>query len=490
MDKVLIVDDDKVLNNAVAEYLSQNAFQIFQAYDALEGLKQYTKENPDIVLLDHFMPNMTGLEGLKEIRKKNPTALVIMITGTGSEKIAVESMKAGAEDYVTKPLRMSTLVSLVRMHIDRHRERLENVCRKEELETYNQYLAHNMERVNEAIISTDAEGNIKYINRAAEQFWLYKRKDVIDVSMWDILEKEKVNLSPQKIRDALFSTGKFKEEFRFLRKDKRMRYGLFSASFLKDDPIKAIVTVVTDLTRTKKMERRLVKSERMASLGHLADGVAHQVRNVLITLGGYANLLKKRMAPDDKNRAYIAPILESVDRLDDMVRDIENYARYTRKQEVAFHSVEILATVNRVIKKAFSTEKCRDVDVSLDISPEDIAVVGDSAFLNELFRQIIINACEAMTGKGNLGIKARERNDSVEIRVSDTGRGIPENDIPLIYDPFYTTKNRGAGIGLTIVSRILETHNGTIDIQSYPGEGTTLTVVIPRATSHKEQEAG
>jgi len=217
MDKVLIVDDDKVLNNAVAEYLSQNAFQIFQAYDALEGLKQYTKENPDIVLLDHFMPNMTGLEGLKEIRKKNPTALVIMITGTGSEKIAVESMKAGAEDYVTKPLRMSTLVSLVRMHIDRHRERLENVCRKEELETYNQYLAHNMERVNEAIISTDAEGNIKYINRAAEQFWLYKRKDVIDVSMWDILEKEKVNLSPQKIRDALFSTGKFKEEFRFLR---------------------------------------------------------------------------------------------------------------------------------------------------------------------------------------------------------------------------------------------------------------------------------
>jgi DNA-binding response OmpR family regulator len=121
MDKVLIVDDDKVLNNAVAEYLSQNAFQIFQAYDALEGLKQYTKENPDIVLLDHFMPNMTGLEGLKEIRKKNPTALVIMITGTGSEKIAVESMKAGAEDYVTKPLRMSTLVSLVRMHIDRHR---------------------------------------------------------------------------------------------------------------------------------------------------------------------------------------------------------------------------------------------------------------------------------------------------------------------------------------------------------------------------------
>ncbi len=238
------------------------------------------------------------------------------------------------------------------------------------------------------------------------------------------------------------------------------------------------------------MERRLVKSERMASLGHLADGVAHQVRNVLITLGGYANLLKKRMAPDDKNRAYIAPILESVDRLDDMVRDIENYARYTRKQEVAFHSVEILATVNRVIKKAFSTGKCKDVDVSLDISPEDIAVVGDSAFLNELFRQIIINACEAMTGKGDLGIKARERNDSVEIRVSDTGRGIPENDIPLIYDPFYTTKNRGAGIGLTIVSRILETHNGTIDIQSYPGEGTTLTVVIPRATSHKEQEAG
>lgn len=483
MYKILIIDDDETLSGAVTAYFSEMDFQAVQAFDALEGIEQYKKEKPDVVLMDYFMPRMTGLEGLKLLKCEDPNALVIMMTGAGSEKIAVEAMKAGAEDYVAKPLNMDTLVSLVKMHIERHRERLEHVRRKEELETYNCYLAHNMEHVNEAIIATDAEGKIKYINKAAEQFWLYKKEDVIGLTIWDIFEKEKINLAPQKIKEALFSTGKFKEEFKFVRKDENILYGLLSASFIKNDPIEAIVAVVTDLTRIKEMENRLIKSERMASLGHLADGVAHQVRNALITLGGYANLLKKRMVPDDKNRPYLEPIIGSVERLDDMVREIENYAYYTHKDLAEFNQIELLPIINSAIEKTFKTNEFKNIAVSLDIKPKDITLVGDKAFLRELFFQIMLNGCEAMESEGSLKIKGREREDSAIIKISDTGRGIPKDDLPLVYDPFYTTRNRGAGVGLTIVLRILETHKGSIDIESTPGKGTTFTIVLPKTRS-------
>ncbi|MFH1673568.1 MAG: response regulator [Pseudomonadota bacterium] len=482
MYKILIIDDDETLSGAVTAYFSEMDFQAVQAFDALEGIEQYKKEKPDLVLMDHFMPKMTGLEGLKLLKREDTNALVIMMTGAGSERIAVEAMKAGAEDYVTKPLVMDTLVSLVKMHIKRHRERLEHIRRKEELERYNRYLAHNMEHVNEAIIATDAQGQIEYVNKAAEQFWLYKREDVIGLSMWDIFEKEKINLAPQKVKKALFSTGKFKEEFKFVRKDENILYGLLSASFIKDDPIKAIVAVVTDLTRIKDMENRLIKSERMASLGHLADGVAHQVRNVLITLGGYANLLKKKMDSDDKNRTYLEPIIESVDRLDDMVREIETYAYYTHKDLAEFDQIELLPVINSAVKKTFKTKKFKDITVSLDIEPEDITLVGDKALLRELFFQIMLNGCEAMGSEGSLKIKGRARQDSTIIKISDTGKGIPKDDLPLVYDPFYTTRNRGAGVGLTIVLRILETHNGSIDIESTPGKGTTFTIVLPKTS--------
>lgn len=485
MAKILIIDDDKILSDVAADYFGENDFQVVQAFDAFEGIEQYKKENPDIVLLDYLMPKMTGIEGLKQLKSVNPNVLVIIMTGVGSEKIAVEAMKAGAEDYVTKPLNMDALVSLIRTHIERHRKRLDQIHHKEALERYNCYLAHNMEHVNEAIISTDAEGRIEYINTAAEQFWLFKKKNVIGLSIWDIFEKERINLSPQEVKSVLFATGMFKEEFKFVRKDESILYGLLSASFI-EDPIKAIVAVVTDLTRIKEMENRLIKSERMASLGHLANGVAHQVRNALITLGGYANLLKKKMPLDDRNRFYLQPIIESVKRLDDMVQEIENYAYYTHMDLMEFHQIELLPVINHAIKKTFKSKKFKNIAVSLDIKPKNIKLAGDNAFLRELFFQLILNACEAMEGGGKLTIAAKRKQDAVVIKISDTGKGIPKEELPLIYDPFYTTQNRGAGVGLTIVLRILETHNGSIDVESTPGKGTTFTIVLPTTRSSKE----
>ncbi|MFH1077076.1 MAG: ATP-binding protein, partial [Pseudomonadota bacterium] len=107
-------------------------------------------------------------------------------------------------------------------------------------------------------------------------------------------------------------------------------------------------------------------------------------------------------------------------------------------------------------------------------------VACDDAFLKEMFYQLALNACEAMDNCGVFNVTARERKDgSIVIKVSDTGKGIPEKDIPLIYDPFYTTKNRGAGVGLTIVLRILETHSGSIYVESEAGQGTIFTIILP-----------
>ena len=146
---------------------------------------------------------------------------------------------------------------------------------------------------------------------------------------------------------------------------------------------------------------------------------------------------------------------------------------------VEFRQIELLPVLNHALKKTFKSKKFKNIAVSLDITPKNIRLTGDNAFLREFFFQLVLNACEAMEGGGKLTIAAKRKQDTIVIKISDTGKGIPREDLPLIYDPFYTTQNRGAGIGLTIVLRILETHNGSIDVESTPGKGTTFTIVLP-----------
>jgi len=146
----------------------------------------------------------------------------------------------------------------------------------------------------------------------------------------------------------------------------------------------------------------------------------------------------------------------------------------------------LLPIINHAIKKTFKSKKFKNIAVSLDIAPKNMKLAGDNAFLRELFFQLILNACEAMEGGGKLTITAKRKQDAVVIKISDTGKGIPKEELPLIYDPFYTTQNRGAGVGLTIVLRILETHNGSIDVESTPDKGTTFTIVLPTTRNSEE----
>jgi len=236
---------------------------------------------------------------------------------------------------------------------------------------------------------------------------------------------------------------------------------------------KLLVTV----EKLKFTQGKLFQSERLAALGKLAQGVAHEVRNPVAIIGGLAHLLGKRMPAADTGREFLAQIQQAVQRLEGMVREIETFAQMPAPEiapgDLARVIQEALASFSAVIA-------CRKIRLSLNL-PVDMPLIPlDTRMVGQVFHHLIGNALEAMPGGGELSLTAAMAGQSVIITLEDTGTGISPEILPLIFDPFFSTKPQGTGMGLTIAHRIIAEHKGELNITSRPGGGTTVELRLPR----------
>lgn len=234
------------------------------------------------------------------------------------------------------------------------------------------------------------------------------------------------------------------------------------------------VHIVRDITELKHIRERLAGSERMAALGEVAARVAHEIRNPLVSIGGFAQRLEKKL--DGELREYAMIINNEVKRLEVILKEILGFVREVRLSMTRVNINEVLGDILALIESELVGS-----GISMKTSLGDIPdVVIDPDRVKEAMLNIVNNAIQAVGTHGEIYIRTYAGNGYVITEVSDMGCGIDEKEMPFIFDPFYTTKPAGTGLGLAITRRIIEEHKGRIEVKSRPGEGTTVKVFLPR----------
>jgi two-component system NtrC family sensor kinase len=235
---------------------------------------------------------------------------------------------------------------------------------------------------------------------------------------------------------------------------------------------------MTDIiSHNKEMEASLAQQGKMASLGVLSSGVAHEINNPLGVILGYAGYIEGKMAEDDPNYKYIHEIKRESKRCKKIVQDLLSYARTPRP---SLEPVDLNRLLTQIVDFATNHTDMRGVTITTEFAPELPQVMLDGDQMRQVAINLILNAGGAMPEGGRLTVRTEQVDaEHVQIAFIDNGCGIPPETIEKIFEPFYTTKERGTGLGLAITRQIIEHHHGNISIESTPGTGTTVRVTLP-----------
>jgi two-component system NtrC family sensor kinase len=231
-----------------------------------------------------------------------------------------------------------------------------------------------------------------------------------------------------------------------------------------------------------------MESERLAHIGQLAAGVAHEINNPLQGIVTYSHLLLERANTDDSCRESLTKIVKQADRCRGIIRGLLDFARQRKPDKR-------MSSVNRVLEECVALVDNQalflNIRIVKQLSPELPRVLMDPSQIQQIFMNMIINAAEAMNGVGTLTLTTRQVPDdnAVEVQFSDTGHGIREEDLERIFDPFFTTKEvgHGTGLGLAISYGIIQEHKGTISVESQIGQGTTFFIRLPVAAGQGQE---
>jgi len=226
----------------------------------------------------------------------------------------------------------------------------------------------------------------------------------------------------------------------------------------------------------KITQRQLLRSERSAAIANLVQGVAHGVRNPIMSIGGFAMRMKTELGEDSRLQKYLDIILRETSRLEKLVRDVKEIAGM---KIVHFQKIDVKEMLTTIIEEFSSTMSRHAIRLEVDIEGHLPAIDLDREQISRALRNIIQNSIEALPEGGMIKIEAKELGSAIRIVVEDSGEGIDEDKLDSVLDPFVTSKTTGVGLGLTMVYQVVTNHRGKLDIQSSGGHGTIVALELP-----------
>jgi len=471
--KILVVEDSRTQNDFIAQALGQYGYECFQAFDGVQALSAFKEHEPNGIILDLNIPKVHGFEVLQRLKRNYPYAVVIVLTGHGSAQTALQALRLGADDYLTKPIHISSLIESLHINI-RRSELMEEVdvvpkCPTEiEQKIYFEAPA--------ALVFVNESGKICSANRAAARL-LGLTLDELRGRDASLLVSESIRLRwLDTVKEEALAHGMYKGEVKLAGATHTFPASVVAVA--KPDQ-RNLIMELRDLTRQKDMERRFYESKKLASLGRVVEGVAHEVRNPLISLGGFARKLRKGFGDETNEARYVEVILSEVKRLEQMVNDIENFVQFSSHRSACISPFDLREILNESIASVTNRLDVKELSIVKDFHKGVLRIFADHSLMKELFEGLIENAVESMPSGGVLTVRCCLEGGWVQVRVEDTGVGISPDDIDEVFDPFFTSKTSGAGLGLAKAYLIVEEHAGTIDFESGLGRGTTCTVNLP-----------
>ena len=251
------------------------------------------------------------------------------------------------------------------------------------------------------------------------------------------------------------------------------------AAVLRDDEGELIgrIALFRDLSELQHLRKEVERSQRLAAVGSLAAGVAHEIRNPLSSIKGFATYFRQRYGgvPDDVKVADI--MIQEVDRLNRVITEL---LEFSRPMELKRKATDLAGLVRHALGTVEGQAREKGITVKADLPPGLPGASIDPDRMTQVFLNLFLNALAAMDRGGVLSVGvARQDEGSLRVTVTDTGTGIRKEDLGRVFDPYFTTKSSGTGLGLAIVHQIVEAHGGEIRLESEPGKGTTFTILLP-----------
>ena len=508
--RIVLIDDEEGIRRVTRITLEDAGYTVYTADNGKRGLALCEEVAPQIVITDVRMPIMDGIAVLETVKKNFPDTEVIVATAFGEMDLAIKALQLDASDFITKPLHSDALA----VALERAQARFKA---HQQLKDYTTFLEKGwndttrelmaaftfqnslIESSLDGIIGCDPDDVVVTFNQSAQAMLGYDKAEVLHKEHLGrfLQPKEEIRLkkvlrdkgSGGRRQQSLFETTLCGHGGQRI----PVQMSVAQVDIPGQDP--GTVCFVRDLREIRRLERevedqaRILHQDKMMSLGRLAASVVHEINNPLAGILNYCRLMLRILGRGhvsseqmEKFTRYLDLVEKETDRCSQIV---SNLLTFSRKSETAFEPIAVPDLMQRCILLCKHKLELNNIRLAQHIETNLPEIKGDFNQLQQCIINLVFNAADAMPDGGTLTLAASHTKTSRDIylTVTDTGTGIAEKDLPHIFEPFYTTKDEGygVGLGLSTLYGILQDHQGSVQVKSEPGKGTSFTLCLPLA---------
>jgi PAS domain S-box-containing protein len=503
--RILYIDDYELDRELVKDALEKEhgGFEVLEASDKGEFENLLKTHRFEVVLSDFNIAGFEGLQVLEAVRRHDPRIPVIIVTGTGSEEIAVKALKLGASDYVIKrPQHIRKLPQTIFAAIEKKALRDQRQSAEAALKQSEQRYRKILENVLVGVYQVALDGKFIFANQKMVEmfgFSSYEELKAIDsIARLYARPQERTRAIDDITRD-----GFFVGEREFKRKDGHhiwIRLNIRKTTTKEGGVI--LEGLMEDVTQIRTMEAQLQQAQRLEAIGTLAGGIAHDFNNILASIIGFTELSLGDVEKGSDIEDNLHEIYTAGKRAKDLIKQILVFARQSGEQLIPVRVDSIIKEVLKLIRPSIPTTIRNQTKIE-----SDSLILGNPTQVHQILMNLCTNAAKAMEDKGGIldvGVKdVTIENDSnmhkaglkpgnyIELKVTDTGVGIPPDIIDSVFEPYFTTRatGEGSGMGLAVSQGIVASYGGKIIVESKAGKGAIFTTYLPVTQKPKLQRS-
>jgi PAS domain S-box-containing protein len=469
--KILLVEDDAGDHFLFKEYLSDiknYSYSLTWANSYEQGVELVKKREHDIYFFDYLLGAKTGLDLVQHCFSEIIDVPVIILTGLGNQEADMKAMKLGVSDYLVKDeIDPEKLERTIRYSIGQSQ-----MLKK--LKASETKFRSIFENSHDIIYVSDSEGNLLDINKSAENLFGYSHEELLKMNTGDLYDNAEDRLN---FVEAINRTG-ICSNFEVTLKDKEgnKKFCTITASIQRRDDNEKVYYqgIIHDMTQRRKAEHDLMIAEKLAITGKIARILAHEVRNPLTNI----NLSVEQLEEDLKEeyQPYFDIIKRNSKRINDLVTElIEN----SKPTELKASKSTLQSILQGTIELAKDRANLKNIKIITNFEEEPVEIDADESKLKIALLNVLINAIEAVEANaGEIRVDYKCIDNKCKISIGDNGSGIKDEHLHKIFDPYFTGKSTGVGLGLATTRSIINMHNGKIGVETQLGKGTVFHIEL------------
>ncbi|HXO75543.1 MAG TPA: ATP-binding protein [Puia sp.] len=472
---ILIVEDDEddfLIIEACIKDIPDKEFLIDWCYDYDDAMQRISERRYDIYFIDYLLGEKTGLQLLEEAISIGCEEPLILLTGIGNRDVDIQAMTIGAVDYLVKSeINTEKLERSIRYALERS-------AYIKALRVNERKFRNIFERSKDAVFLLGEGLVFRDVNNATCDLFKYSKEELMDFSLYELFaRKEAANA----LKDKLLHSGEGEEmEVELITRNRERRNCILSISRQPDPSGESYIQgIIHDITNLKRIERATFQIEKLRGTATLLRTLAHEVRNPLTNINLSVEQLKPECLSEDAN-IYLDIIARNCGRIDSLISELLDLSR---PAEISLQKTDLQDIINSTLAAASDRIALKNIRLDLAYPGQPAFVMADREKLKIAFLNILINAVEAVPPQsGVITISIREESPNFRVFINDNGAGIPEENISRIFEPYFTSKTNGFGLGLAATWNILQSHRAGIDVNSQLGEGTSFMLTFEQVS--------